>query len=303
MGSIQTAHVAYFSGTGGTARVAGSIEEALNRHGISVRKTELLKNASTKHTEDLLVLLFPVYALLGPKPVDDWVARIPNGEGRPAAVISVSAGGEISPNTNCRSSIIRLLTKKDYDVRYECMFVMPCNFLFEYDDSVMAMLLRAAPQKAERTVSDILSENRRRTRPHIADRVISRIGLLEKRHSGFFGSRLYATDACTGCGWCAAHCPVGNISLQNGKPLFGENCVICLRCVYECPKKAIMPGACPRFVLKNGYDIAALESRFSGQQEFPPLSKTARGPWMAGVRKYLQEEYRSVEDQSINPPE
>lgn len=296
MGSILTAHLAYFSGTGGTARVACLIEAALSSNGVSVRKTELLKNASTEHTEDLLVLLFPVYALLGPKPVDDWVARIPDGGGRPAAVLSVSAGGEISPNTNCRAAIIRLLTEKGYDVHYECMFVMPCNFMIQYDDAIIAMLLRAAPQKTERTVSDILSGTRRRTHPHMTDRLISRIGLLEKRHSGFFGKRLYATESCSGCGWCAAHCPVGNISMQNGKPQFGEECVICLRCVYGCPKKAIVPGACPRFVLKNGYDIAALEARFSEQQEFPPLSKTARGPWMAGVRKYLQEEYSSDED-------
>lgn len=40
---------------------------------------------------------------------------------------------------------------------------------------------------------------------------------------------------CTACGLCNARCPMG--TMKNGSP--GKNCIRCLRCVYECPEKAL----------------------------------------------------------------
>lgn len=290
MQAIQSVHLAYFSGTGGTTRVAEEFEKAFIKKGVAVRKSELVRNAPVVHDEDLLVLLFAVYALRAPKPVDEWIKLAPPGNGRPAAVISVSGGGEISPNTNCRAAVIRQLELKGYDVLYESMFTMPCNFLIRYDDAVCAMLIKAAPRKANRIVSDILAGERCRKKPLLFDRFLSTIGLLEKRHSGFFGKSLYATQSCIGCGWCEKHCPRGNIKLINGKPCFGTECVICLRCIYGCPQKAIVPGAAKSFVLQDGFNIEVMEARTAHVTQFPPVDKIAKGPIMAGVRRYLKEE-------------
>ena len=290
MQAIRSVHLAYFSGTGGTARVAEEIEKAFLEKSIPARKSELIRNAPVVHDEDLLVLLFAVYALRAPRPVDEWIEQAPPGNGRPAAVISVSAGGEISPNANCRAAVIRQLELKGYDVLYEGMFVMPCNFLIRYDDALCAMLLKAAPRKANRIASDILAGTRCRKKPLLFDRLLSTIGLLEKRNSGFFGKHLYATEGCIGCGWCEKHCPRGNISLHSGKPLFGAECVICLRCVYGCPQNAIIPGFAKSFVLQDGFNIQAIERRTSHLTQFPPLNQIAKGPIMAGVRRYLKEE-------------
>jgi Fe-S-cluster-containing hydrogenase component 2 len=37
-------------------------------------------------------------------------------------------------------------------------------------------------------------------------------------------------------------CPRQNIALRDGKPVFGDRCVICLNCIYSCPQKALEPG-------------------------------------------------------------
>ena len=37
-------------------------------------------------------------------------------------------------------------------------------------------------------------------------------------------------------------CPRGNIRLEGGKPVFGQNCIGCLSCVQLCPKAAINIG-------------------------------------------------------------
>jgi ferredoxin len=46
-------------------------------------------------------------------------------------------------------------------------------------------------------------------------------------------------DACTGCGICAALCPVNAIEIIDGKAQVGLACEYCQRCAAVCPEKAI----------------------------------------------------------------
>lgn len=50
------------------------------------------------------------------------------------------------------------------------------------------------------------------------------------------------TDACGGCGMCARKCPVGAIPLSNPRSTDATRCILCMRCVAICPRKArILP--------------------------------------------------------------
>ncbi len=51
-----------------------------------------------------------------------------------------------------------------------------------------------------------------------------------------------AGPACTGCGLCAKRCPTNNISLQNGRPVWGGSCTHCMACICRCPAEAIEYG-------------------------------------------------------------
>jgi ferredoxin/flavodoxin len=289
MQTIKTVHLVYFSVTGGTARVTKAFEKAFMGRQVEVFITELNASDTPDIDADLLVLLFPVYAANAPLPIDEWISQAPAGEGRPAAVISVSGGGEMIPNTACRVAVIRQLANKGYDVCYESMFVMPANLFISYSDTLIAMLLAAANRKAALAADEILAGKTRRTKPLLWDRLASRVFRMEKKYGKSFGKKLKIKDTCTGCARCANHCPRGNITIEGAKPVFGEQCVMCLRCIYGCPQNALVAKGGRFYILKDGYDLNAIEKRTEQISEYPPPGEIAKGLLFKGVKKYLEE--------------
>jgi len=47
------------------------------------------------------------------------------------------------------------------------------------------------------------------------------------------------SDACTSCGTCATVCPVGNIVMVQGRPVWQHHCEFCCACLHFCPVEAI----------------------------------------------------------------
>lgn len=81
-----------------------------------------------------------------------------------------------------------------------------------------------------------------------------REGLGFRYHmAGLFGQRLWFynktrnysdklhidKEKCSGCGKCAALCPMDNLVLQEGKACRQGRCTMCYRCVNHCPKQAL----------------------------------------------------------------
>lgn len=49
-------------------------------------------------------------------------------------------------------------------------------------------------------------------------------------------------DRCTSCNMCVEVCPVGNIRLENGRPVWLHRCEQCMGCIQLCPANAIQAG-------------------------------------------------------------
>ena len=64
--------------------------------------------------------------------------------------------------------------------------------------------------------------------------------------------KFYAADSCISCGKCADVCPLGNIHMDDGRPVWGEDCTHCMACICRCPKEAIEYGrhsmGLPRYI-------------------------------------------------------
>lgn len=58
--------------------------------------------------------------------------------------------------------------------------------------------------------------------------------------------KFYAKDICISCGKCQHVCPLNNIRLENGKPVWGAQCTHCMACISKCPVEAIEYGKATR---------------------------------------------------------
>lgn len=49
-------------------------------------------------------------------------------------------------------------------------------------------------------------------------------------------------DNCTCCGLCEKKCPLGNVEIKDGRPVWKGNCTHCMACICSCPAEAIEYG-------------------------------------------------------------
>jgi ferredoxin len=286
---MEKVRIVYYTGTGGTAMAANCLADLLRKANSDVTMQRLMAGEPEEIGDfDRLVVMFPVYAFNAPEPVLSWVDGLPACSGKPAAVISVSGGGEMSPNTACRHKTIKKLERKGFSVDYENMLVMPPNIAIAIKAPLDKMLLDILPVKVTQIVDEFRRGITRRKTPLMFDRFLASMGVFERMAAHLFGKRIQIAITCNGCSHCAKNCPSGNIVMRDGKPVFGKSCHLCLNCLYSCPKQALTPGIAKVAVLKGGYNLEAL----AGMPMQAPLTQEqikALAPGVAwiGVRKYL----------------
>jgi ferredoxin/flavodoxin len=290
----EQTHIVYFSGTGGTALAAETLSASLRGKGAQTRVSEIFHGRLPQaEPGERLVVMFPVYAGDAPSPVTRWIATLNWAQGGKAAVIAVSGGGEMTPNTASRVKTIRRLEQRGYRVIGEYMLCMPSNLIVPTPEATALRLLRALPEQCGRIADEILTDTPNRKRPLRKDRIILPFFAAEKAGSKLFGKTLKANGACTACGLCAERCPQGNIRMRNGKPAFGWRCALCLRCVYACPQRAIQTGmpVLKRAVFADGFDLQALRRKAEAQPEAlsGAADEQSGGIW-DGVAAYLERE-------------
>lgn len=72
---------------------------------------------------------------------------------------------------------------------------------------------------------------------HIAGLLGQRLWFYKKTQG--YSDQLKISSKCIGCGLCSKICPMGNIHMEQGRPIPDKKCTMCYRCISSCPQQAI----------------------------------------------------------------
>jgi len=283
---LKKIKIVYYSGTGCTETVAKCLEKTLRERGT---ETDIFRITSGKNCDladaEILVLLYPIHSFTMPGPVLEWMCGLSEGNGIQAAVITVSGGWEVSPNTASRIRAIKMLKKKGYDVFFEDSIAMLSNAAYTTPEPFATMVFKVLPEKVGATADGILSGAKRELPTLFFDRFSAWAGRSVRHGARLWGKGNKVSSECDGCGICAGTCSSGNITMTDSKPIFGKNCCMCLGCFYACPKGALSPKMAKIIILKD-YDIKGFEKKALVTDRIDVSCIKAGYLWQ-GVKKYL----------------
>jgi len=128
-------------------------------------------------------------------------------------------------------------------LRYGVGLKMPANYLLKYDpawlgaknEKSLKTKLNKCEQKIQDIATDIVEGKEKIKKSVITSKALyTNIAKLDE----YF----IVTPSCTSCGVCEKVCPVENIKLAEGKPVWQHHCEHCVACISWCPAKAIEYG-------------------------------------------------------------
>lgn len=234
--------ILYFSGTGNSRYVAERIAVALGDELLSINDHIKAGDTSQVTSDERLIIVTPTYAWRIPRIVRDHLAETDFPCGAQTWFV-MTCGSEIG---NAAQYNRTLRQEKQLTYMGTAQIVMPENYIAMFNapqaEEARQIVARAEPD-IDRVISTIAANQAfPLPRNNLYDRFMS--GPVNPIFYSFFvkANAFTAGDACTGCGQCAGLCPTNNITIQNGKPVWGGDCTHCMACICRCGVEAIEYG-------------------------------------------------------------
>ena len=234
--------IIYFSGTGNSRYCAQFLASQLNDEIMDAFHFIRDGIAAELCSERPWIFVSPTYGWQIPHIFADFI-RSGSFTGSKNSYFVMTCGSEIGDAGN---SLQALCDEKGFAFQGVLEVIMPENYVAMFpvpDEAESAKIIAAARPGLESSATCIRQE-----KPFPARKT----SVADKLKSGVVNSlfytlcvkakAFYGTDACIGCGKCEQSCPMNNIRLKDGKPVWGNECTHCMACICGCPTVAIEYG-------------------------------------------------------------
>lgn len=231
--------VFYFSGTGNSQLTAKQIAAELDDELVSINHCLQKGEKENFLSKRPLVFIAPTYAWQMPKVVGQWI-RETKFEGNPNTFFILTCGGSVG---NASAYARKLCEEKGLRFLGLAPISMPNNYVAMSNTPDQAECT-ALLEKAREHISSLSAMIQKGER--FSDAPLS---YKDKMNSGLVNALYYpllvkdkgfaVSDACVSCGKCTRRCPLNNIRMSDGKPVWNGNCTHCMACIGGCPTEAI----------------------------------------------------------------
>jgi ferredoxin len=253
--AIVSTDLYYFSGTGNSLVVAKDIAEKINGKLISM--PSVMREESVKPEANVIGIVFPVYYATNdcgiPLIVGRFVRKLENLGSKYIFAVCTHGGMPGTTIENLKKAIASRGGKlaAGFTVR------MSNKNLAERRQQKM-LIKRKKKLKAICEYVNARREGRFETRGLLRKILLAPLRSLEKPIFLYRYKKLSSTsknsfselipladrsfrtnENCTGCGTCAKVCPVNNIKMVDGKPVWQHHCETCYACYAWCPNEAV----------------------------------------------------------------
>lgn len=244
--------ILYFSGTGNSQYVARRMGKIIDDKVIDLFEKIKNKDLSKIRSERPWVIVAPTYAWRIPRIVQKWLEGT-DLTGNSDIYFVLTCGDSIG---NAGKYLQKLCAAKKMNY-CGCMGItMPENYLALFSTptaKAAAQIIENAQTPIEQAARFLKNgEAFPKSNSPFGDKLKSSI--INQIFYPMFvhANKFYTTDSCVSCGICMKVCPLENIRLEAGKPVWGDECTHCMACICRCPKEAIEYGkhskGLPRYI-------------------------------------------------------
>jgi ferredoxin len=248
LGNVE---IYWFSGTGNSLALAKDL--AVKTGAQLTPLAPLIKSKTINSPAEAVGLVFPVYDFKAPTIIEEFITKF---EGLDNKYLFALCTYGISP-FKCLAKLKKQLAAKSIDLQAGFAVAMPHNAVgnkgFSNADRDKTL---AEGKKRIDEIAQVI--NTRQIKPVETELLLSALflkGLFFKvikpvipllLHAARYGWESLAfqiNDRCSGCTTCSKVCPVSNVTMDNSRPVWGDNCLSCFACIQWCPHEAIQLGS------------------------------------------------------------
>ena len=236
--------VLYFSATGNTEYIAQELATQLDDECINLLDRVKKQDYNVLHSEKPFIICAPVYVCEMPRFMSAYLKK-QTFTGSKDVYFIFTSGGYCGISGQLAKWMFR---KKKMNYLGHAEFKMPRNYVAN----------DAYPMLERKEIEERILQSRDMISTIVEDIKAGR--KLKARHIFLFETIItipfnpvwckyklrakdfYATEQCIGCGKCAKLCPLNNITIEDKKPIWKDNCTHCMACIGNCPTQAIEYG-------------------------------------------------------------
>lgn len=234
--------ILYFTGTGNSKLIAEIIANEIDDQVVNLFDKIRNHDYSAINSQKPWIIVTPTYAWRIPRIVSDWLIKT-DFKGNKDIYFFMTCGGSIG---HADQYIHKICHSKDLIFKGCAEIVMPENYIALFNTTATHEIDGMIQSAKEKTIYFIQYVKENKIFPQkpitLQDKLSS--GIINNLFYPLFvhAKKFYVTDKCISCRKCVQVCPLQNIQLIEGKPIWGHDCTHCMACISYCPTKAIEYG-------------------------------------------------------------